>query len=95
MGGGVVLVALRGGSEWLLAEHDLRTERDPPRLSGIRRAFTMACICCGAKGSATTGPLASQKMSFYSLVTAGFSVYLVFRVPGAGCFRGASAAHQG
>lgn len=47
---------------------------DPPGLSGIRRAFTMACICRGA--------LASQKNEFLLAVSAGFSLYLVFMFTG-------------
>lgn len=80
----LVLVALRGGSEWLLAGHDLHRE-DRPGLSGLYRAFTMACICRGAKGSAPTRPLAPHEMSFYSLVTAGVSADLVFARFQAGC----------
>lgn len=75
-GGRLVLVALRGGSEWLLAGLDLHRE-DRPGLSGLYRAFTMACICCGAKGSATTVALAPPEMSF---LLAGVSACLVLRV---------------
>lgn len=40
-----------GGSVQPPEQTDVDTE-DPLRLSGICRAFTMACICLGAKGIA-------------------------------------------
>lgn len=46
---------------------------DPLRLSGIYRAFTMACICFGAKGIANIPPSLSPntQRSFYLLMCAG------------------------
>lgn len=50
MGGGRLFVTHHGVSKKRLGQTDVYTE-DPLRLSGIYRAFTMACICHGAKES--------------------------------------------
>lgn len=52
---GRLFVKHLGGSGKPPEQTDVYTE-DPLRLSGICRAFTMACICHGAKGIAIAPP---------------------------------------
>lgn len=65
-GGGLFCGAPWGALGSLLNRLWRCTQRDPLRLSGICRAFTMACICHGAKGNRhrTSPYLASQVEEF-------------------------------
>lgn len=67
---------------------DVHTE-DPVRLSGICRAFTMACICHGAKGIAIASPHPSHFNVEEFLLT---GVYWFLRFPLSQVFRRLLAA---